>query len=49
MDAYYGRPPRPHKRVKRGGRTVDVELTDPAEIRAYHAAHDAEDDRKDWG
>lgn len=54
-DAYYGRPPRPHKIVPYTGpdavqgQMQKVTLTDPEEIAAYNAGYSEEDDRKDWG
>lgn len=52
-DAYYGRPPRPHKMapVVGGvqGQMERVPLTDPKEIAAYNAGYSEEDDRKDYG
>jgi hypothetical protein len=49
-DAYYGRPPKPHKYLD--GLVYQSEriiLTDPVEIQEYMSAYANEDDRKDWG
>ena len=46
-DAYYGRPPRPHKWLDGIGRE-EIILRDPAEVAEYQAGYDAEPDRKDW-
>ena len=48
-DAYYRRPPAPHKYPNGTGNAPRVtELTD-AERAAYLAAYEAQDDFKDWG
>lgn len=48
-DAYYGRPPDPHKYPLGTYRGERVKLTDPVEIVEYMDAYYAESDRKDWG
>tara|TARA_R110000787_G_scaffold7296_3_gene25008 strand:- start:1419 stop:1613 length:195 start_codon:yes stop_codon:yes gene_type:complete len=50
-DRYYGRPRRPHywpEGTGLGGQVTRAAMTEE-EIAAYHAAFDAETDRKDWG
>lgn len=47
-DAYYGRPPRPHKWTDGLGRAEVTDLT-ADEVKEYHAGYDQEEDRKDWG
>ena len=48
MDAYYGRPPRPHKWSDPLGRKEITDLS-PQEIADYWRGYDEEDERKDWG
>ena len=47
-DAYYGRTASPHKFEGATYSGPQITLTDPAEVAAYMAAYDAQDDRKDW-
>ena len=51
-DSYYGRARDPHKYPNGTGTPPKVKLTDPAEIKAYHAGYDHNEehgDKKDWG
>jgi hypothetical protein len=47
-DAYYRRPPSPHKWLDNTGHQRDTDLT-PAEIEDYWTGFDAQEDYKDWG
>jgi len=47
-DAYYGRSRHPHKFEDGTWTSPEILLTDPAEIAAYNAGYDGQDDRKEW-
>ena len=51
MDAYYGRPPRPHYFVGKThlSKEISEDNMSDQEIKEYYKGYNEEEDRKDWG